>query len=279
MSDSKFEWVISIGGLMDRKYQQLEQIMSGYDRVWLAFSGGLDSTFLLAVSRKILGERATAVTAKTPFQSERDLKAALEKARALGGNQLLLGIDLLTNVEVELNSRERCYYCKKDIFSTIRQEAGRQGITYILDGSNMDDLDEYRPGRQALQELGILSPLQEAGLTKAEIRLLARQMELPGWDEPSQSCLATRFPYGEAISQKKLQRVEKAENLLREHGFKQFRVRSHDDLARIEVKFSDMDRFSQPEFRDYISKSLRELGFTYITLDLQGFRSGSMDIR
>lgn len=263
---------------MDKKYQRLKQIITGYDQVWIAFSGGLDSTLLLALARKILGDRAVAVTARIPFQSRHDTEAALEKSLILGVKPILFEIDLLTDINIKLNSRERCYYCKQIIFSAMRQEASQQGITYILDGSHADDLGEYRPGRKALQELGILSPLQEAGLTKSEIRLLARQMELPGWDEPAQSCLATRFPYGEVIDLGKLQRVDKAEEFLRKNGFRQFRVRSHDNLARIEVEPEDMVRFSQPEFRDYISGSLLELGFTYVTLDLEGFRSGSMDV-
>jgi len=263
---------------LDEKYRRLKRIIAGYDRVWVAFSGGLDSTFLLALTHIILGDRVTAVTAKTPFQPRRDSEAALEKARALGVKQIWFELDLLNDIKVQLNSRDRCYHCKKSIFSTIRREASQKGITHILDGSHLDDLNEYRPGRKALQEIGILSPLREAGLTKPEIRLLARQMELPGWSEPAQSCLATRFPYGEPISRAKLNQVEKAEEILRKSGFRQFRVRSHDNLARIEVEPEDMGGFFQPGFRDYISRSLLKLGFTYVTLDLQGFRSGSMDL-
>lgn len=262
---------------MDKKYQRLKHIIMDYNQVWIAFSGGLDSIFLLALAQQILGDKVTAVTVSTPFQSRYDIGVAKSKAQALGVKQYLLEINLLDNIQIQLNSRERCYYCKQAIFSLICGEARKQGITHILDGSNADDLNEYRPGRKALQELGILSPLQEAGLTKTEIRLLAQQMKLPGWNEPSRPCLATRFPYGEAINLEKLGQVEKAEDLLRENGFRQFRVRSHNNLARIEVEMKDMKRFLQSDFRNYICSLLLELGFIYVTLDLEGFRSGSMD--
>jgi uncharacterized protein len=262
---------------MEKKYQQLKQIIRGYDQVWIAFSGGLDSTFLLALAQQILGDKVAAVTVTTPFQSRYDIVTARSRAQALGVKQHWLEIDLLDNIQFQQNPRERCYYCKQAIFSLILAEAHKQGVTRILDGSHADDLKEYRPGRKALQELGVQSPLQQAGLAKTEIRWLAQQMKLPGWDEPSQACLATRFPYGEAINLEKLGRVEKAEDLLRTNGFRQFRVRCHDNLARIEVEMKDIERLLEPDFRDYISRALRELGFVYVTLDLEGFRSGSMD--
>jgi uncharacterized protein len=264
---------------MDRKYKKLKKIMASYDRVWVAFSGGVDSTLLLALSRDMLGDQVTAVTVDTSLQAASDLKAAVDRAHAMGVKHILLQEDMLLQEKVRHNSSERCYHCKKAIFFRIKEEALRQGICHIFEGSNQDDIGEYRPGRRALKELGVVSPLQEAGLKKEEIRKLARELGLPEWNKPARPCLATRFPYNETISRKKLQRVQQAEELLYQAGLKQLRVRSHNDLARIEVDTSEIDRFLQPEFRNYINQSFKEIGFTYITLDLQGFRSGSMDVK
>ena len=240
--------------------------------------GGVDSTLLLALSRDMIGDQVTAVTVDTSLQAASDLKVAVARAHAMGVQHLLLKENMLLQQEVRRNSPERCYYCKKAIFFRIKEEAWRQGIRHIFEGSNLDDSSEYRPGRRALKELGVISPLQEAGLRKEEIRRLARELDLPEWDQPAGPCLVTRFPYNETISRDKLQRVEQAEELLHEAGLTQLRVRSHNNLARIEVEINDMDRFLQPEFRDYINHYFQEMGFTYITLDLQGFRSGSMDV-
>jgi len=258
-----------------RKLGLLKRILADMGGVLIACSGGVDSTFLLRVALEVLGENVLAVTAKSPIHPASESAAAGELARRLGARHLFVETDELDDPEFARNPPERCYLCKRSLFARLKELAEEHGLTEVLEGSNYDDLGEHRPGLRALRELGVRSPLAEAGLTKAEIRALSRQMGLPTWDKPAQACLATRFPYGELLTPEKLRRVEEAEEFLRSLGLGQLRVRTHDLLARIEVSQNEMPRLLHEAGR--VVEELKKLGYTYFTLDLEGYRTGSMD--
>ena len=258
-----------------RKLGLLKRILADMEGVLIACSGGVDSTFLLRVALEVLGENVLAVTAKSPIHPASESAAAGELARRLGARHLFVETDELDDPEFARNPPERCYLCKRSLFARLKELAEEHGLTEVLEGSNYDDLGEHRPGLRALRELGVRSPLAEAGLTKAEIRALSRQMGLPTWDKPAQACLATRFPYGELLTPEKLRRVEEAEEFLRSLGLGQLRVRTHDLLARIEVSQNEMPRLLHEAGR--VVEELKKLGYTYFTLDLEGYRTGSMD--
>jgi uncharacterized protein len=242
----------------------------------VAFSGGVDSSFLCHAAAAALGEGAVAFTILSPMLPQSEVDQARGIAAQVGIRHVLLEEPEIDE-EVAANPRERCYYCKKREFGRILAAAREQGIGTVLDGSNLDDLGDYRPGLKALEELGIMSPLREAGLTKAEIRALSRRFNLPTWDKPAFACLASRIPYGERIDEEKLARVEKAEDALRSRGFRQFRVRSHGDIARIEVAPEERRRFFDESLLDGVSQSLKSLGFTYVALELEGYAMGSLN--
>ena len=260
---------------LEAKLGQLKDILAGMEGVLVAYSGGADSTFLLKVALGALGDNVLAVTAKAPIFPASELATAEEMAHRLGAQHLFVEIGLLEDPRFASNPPDRCYLCKRALFSRLKELAEDRGFE-VADGSNSDDLGEHRPGLRALQELGVRSPLAEAGLTKAEIRLISKGMGLPTWDKPPQTCLATRFPYGECLTLEKLRRVEEAEGFLHSLGLRQLRVRSHGPLARIEVPREDMAHLLS-ETPSRIVDKLKELGYTYVTLDLEGYRSGSMD--
>ncbi len=241
----------------------------------VAFSGGVDSTYLLHEAVKAGKEKVTALIMKTPSVPERELDEAVAFCKSRGISFFVLPADPFSAVGFRENGRDRCYICKHFLFSALLEKAKEEGIPFVADGTNADDRKEFRPGLRALKELDIRSPLAEAGLTKKEIRELSEKEGLPTWNKPSFSCLATRFPYGEELTVEKLRRTEAAENLLAELGFTQRRVRVHGNLARIEVLPAEIPLLL--ERRDMISSRLEELGFLYTTVDLKGFRSGSMD--
>ena len=259
------------------KYQKLKDYISSFGSIAIAFSGGVDSAFLLDTAVEVLGDKAVAVTASSCSFPKREREEALEFCRARGIRHLIAETDELSIPGFRENPVNRCYICKKDIFRKIIDLAEANGIAAVAEGSNMDDMGDYRPGLQAIQELGVKSPLRHAGLTKEEIRALSHERGLPTRDKPSFSCLATRFVYGETIDEKKLAMVDKAEQFLQDLGFRQMRVRIHGNLARIEVLPADIPLLASPNMSVQISARLKELGFSYITLDLTGYRTGSMN--
>ena len=259
----------------EEKEKKLAVLLEKCMPLAVAFSGGVDSTYLLHEAVKAGKEKVTALIMKTPSVPERELDEAVTFCKSRGISFFVLPADPFSAAGFRENGRDRCYICKHFLFSALLEKAKEEGIPFVADGTNADDTKEFRPGLKALKELDIRSPLAEAGLTKKEIRELSEKEGLPTWNKPSFSCLATRFPYGEELTVEKLRRTEAAENLLAELGFTQRRVRVHGNLARIEVLPAEIPLLL--ERRDMISSRLEELGFLYTTVDLKGFRSGSMD--
>ena len=247
-------------------------------RVLVAYSGGVDSSLLLKMAIDALGrENVLAVTALSPLYPERELATAKKGAETMGVRHLLMESNELEIEGFSANPPNRCYYCKRELFEKLLDLARGEGIQFMVEGSTLDDEKDHRPGRVAIRELGIRSPLQEALFTKEDVRELSRALGLPTWDKPSFACLASRFPYGEEITPEGLKRVDEAEDFLFRLGFKQVRVRHYQDLARIEILKEEMERLMDPELRETVVSHLKKIGYTYVTLDLQGFRSGSMN--
>jgi uncharacterized protein len=262
---------------LDEKYQKLQDILRNCGSMIVAFSGGVDSTLLVKTAHDVLGDRMCALTAAAPFFPSWEKAEADEFCKREGIPHRTISYDVLNVEGVKENPYNRCYLCKKNLFAALQKEALKDGFAVVVEGTNTDDLSDYRPGLQAIRELGIRSPLCEAGLGKQDIRDLSRQLNLPTWDKPSFACLASRFPYGDRITVEKLKMVEQAETLLLGFGFRQVRVRIHGTLARIELLPEEFSRIMEEKIRQEVIEKLYAYGFSYITLDLQGFRSGSMN--
>ena len=271
---------VSVSREAQERLTKLRELLRAQGSVAVAYSGGVDSTFLLAVAHEVLGDNALAVTSAGRSAPARDIERTRAFCAERGIRQEVIDYDELAIPGFRENPKDRCYHCKKALFTQMAEAARKHGIERLVDGSNKDDEGDYRPGLRALEELGIGSPLREVGMTKAQIRELSHAMDLPTWDMPSAACLASRFAYGETINEIKLKRVELAEDFLHDLGFVQLRVRVHGDkaeLARIEVEQDEICRLAEPGLRTQIVSKLRELGFLYVSLDLQGFRSGAMN--
>ncbi|MCG2676041.1 ATP-dependent sacrificial sulfur transferase LarE [bacterium] len=245
--------------------------------VLIAFSGGVDSTFLLKVSSDVLGDKVMAVTSSSPIHFSYELKEARKIARRLEVRHIISNPRECENEDLIRNTVNRCYFCKKKLFKELKRIAKKNGLRFVLDGSNYDDLRSFRPGKRALKELGIRSPLAKVELRKEEIRKLSKKIGLPTWNRPSQTCLATRIPYGERMTRKRLERIEKGEEFLKGLGLKEVRLRDHKDMARIEVNPKEIKILVKEDVRKKVIDGLKRLGYTYISLDLEGYRSGSMD--
>jgi uncharacterized protein len=262
---------------MDAKFEKLTQILSETDRLLVAFSAGVDSTFLLKAAHMTIGERAIALTASSPTVPPGELEAAKNFADSLGCRHIVIDSHELTHPSFSQNPVNRCFFCKDELYRISRAEADKLGIETIVDGTNLDDLKDHRPGLKAADEWGVRHPLVEAEMTKEDIRRYSRELSLPTWDKPSSPCLSSRFPYGTEITLERLKKVGACEVFMKERGFREFRVRYHGDLARIEVSQNEIDRLFDKSIREAIVKRFKEVGFNFVSLDLQGFRSGSLN--
>lgn len=261
---------------LEAKKQKLLDLLREMGGCVIGFSGGVDSTFLFAVAASVLGQRALAVTATSETYPERELREANELAAKIGGRHRVIVSEELDIPGFAQNPADRCYHCKNELFSKLRKVAEEEHLPHVADGSNVDDRGDYRPGRRALRELGVRSPLEEAGLSKAEIRELSKIMELPTWDKPSFACLSSRFPYGVTITREKLTVVGRAEEALLELGLRTVRVRHHGDVARLELGPEEFGRVVNG-LRDEVVRRVKAAGYTYVALDLQGYRTGAMN--
>lgn len=291
---------------LEEKYQKLVEYIRSLGKVAVAFSSGVDSTFLLYAAKEALqdyglhnaskttyasnvkinaeenglhnaSECLIAVTANSGVFARREYDEAIDFCKANDIKHIILDIDEFKTEGFADNPKNRCYLCKKTFFSAIMELAKEHGIVNVIEGSNVDDDDDYRPGMQAIKELGVISPLKACGFTKDEIRQMSRILHLPTSDKPSFACLASRIPYGETITRKKLAMVEEAENYLFDKGFVQLRVRIHGDMARIELLPKDIERFAAKQIREDVYKKFKQIGFSYVTMDIKGFRSGSLN--
>lgn len=257
--------------------RRLHDVLASFDSVIIAFSGGVDSAYLASAATRVLGDAALCITADSPSYPDHHRQLALRVAREFGLRHEIVQTSEVERPDYRANPVNRCYYCKHELYGTLSRLAVERGVTAILDGSNADDRSDYRPGRKAAREFGVRSPLDEADLTKDDIRELSRLAGLPTWDEPASACLSSRIPYHSEVTPEKLRMIEAAERLLREIGFRVCRVRHHDSIARLELGREEMARALEPELRERIVRELRALGYAHVTIDLQGYRMGSLN--
>jgi pyridinium-3,5-biscarboxylic acid mononucleotide sulfurtransferase len=258
------------------KERALCDTLSSLGSVVVAYSGGADSAYLAFIAHRTLGDRAVAITADSPSYPERHRQLAIQIARDFGLRHEIIQTSELERPEYRANPSNRCYYCKHELYTHLSRIAAGRGAV-IVDGNNADDRGDYRPGRQAAREFGVRSPLDEVDLSKEEIRELSRQAGLPTWNEPASACLSSRIPYHTEVTDEKLRTIERAEQALRALGFRVFRVRHHDDLARIEIARDEMPRALDPDMSAAIVRALKDAGYRYVSLDLQGYRTGSLN--
>ncbi len=259
------------------KERELVRFLQGYNSSIVAFSGGVDSSYLAFMANRVMGSAARVVTALSPSVSRMQEELVRHFVADYGLNHQFIETGELDNPSYAENPTNRCYFCKSELFDFLRRLKAEWGVEAVFDGSNADDMGDYRPGRTAAEERAVTSPLIEVGMTKAEIRELSRRWNLPTWDLPAMPCLASRLPYGVTVTREKLSQVERAEDLMRGLGFREFRVRHHESLARIEVAPVEMSRILDLQLFDEINRGMKALGYQYVTLDLQGFRSGSLN--
>jgi uncharacterized protein len=266
-----------ISDKLKRKYIKLKEILENYGSLLVAYSGGVDSSLLLKVAHDVLGRNVLAVIAASDTYSKEERDGAVKFAKKFGVKYKVIKTDEFNDENFISNPPKRCYYCKKELFSALVKIAKKEGIKYVADGSNVSDLSDYRPGTNASKEFGIKSPLKEAGFTKDDIRQLSKQLKLPTWNKPALACLASRVPYGMRITKKILDKIAKGEKYLRSLGLSQIRVRHHGNLARIEVEKEALMSLVEEGFADRIDKKFRDLGYTYVTIDVGGYRTGSLN--
>ena len=269
--------VAAPGSALASRERRLYDALSSFDSVIVAFSGGVDSAYLAWVATEVLGPAALCVTADSPSYPDHHRQLALRIAREFSLHHEFVTTSETEQPEYRANPVNRCYYCKSELYDVLSRLAAARGIAVIVDGSNADDRSDYRPGRQAAREYGVRSPLDEADLTKADIRELSRRAGLPTWDEPASACLSSRIPYHSEVTTEKLQMIERAEAALRDLGFRVCRVRHHDALARIELGTNELHRALDPDVRERIVRELRAIGYQHVTIDLQGYRMGSLN--
>lgn len=259
------------------KYKQLQAILREMESVLVAYSGGVDSALLLKVAHDVLGERAIGVIAASPAYAPEETEEAIKVARQMGIHVLKIETHELEDERYVANDFNRCYFCKTELFTELEPLAKQYHVRFIAYGLNQDDLGDFRPGQKAAREFGVRSPLKEAGMGKQDIRAVARFLSVPVWDKPAMACFSSRIPYGTKVDVAALQMVYKAEKLLHELGFHQLRVRHHDKIARIEVERAEMPRLIEEEMSRKVTEELRKIGYLYVTIDLLGFRSGSLN--
>lgn len=262
---------------LQKKFERLKEILREAGSGAVAYSGGVDSTFLLKVAHDVLGDNVIAVTARSSTYPEREYNEAKKYIAQFGAKHITIVSEELEIEGFSKNPVNRCYFCKTELFSKVRLEADKYGFKHVFDGSNFDDIGDFRPGMKAAKEQGVISPLKLAELTKNDIRELSKQLDIPTWNKPSFACLSSRFPYGKEITVEKLSMVDKAEQFLMDLGFSQLRVRHHDEIARIEVAPQDRVKFFDLDLMDRIGKEFKSIGFKYVTLDIIGYRTGSMN--
>jgi pyridinium-3,5-biscarboxylic acid mononucleotide sulfurtransferase len=263
-------------GLTTKK-ERLLSILKGYGSLLIAYSGGVDSTFLLALAHEALKKNLTSITAESPLHPASEIKAAKAFAQELGVQHLLIQSREMSQTDFKANTKKRCYLCKKYLFEDLTKIAYDLRIKHVAHGANLDDLEDFRPGFDAAREMKITAPMVDAGLTKNDIRMLSKRMSLKTWNKPPMSCLATRIPYGTQITTEKLKMIEKAEQIILGLGFTGCRVRLHSKVARIEIDPSDVERIFNQGVRSSIVEKLREIGFSHVALDLEGYQQGSMN--
>ena len=263
--------------LLEKKRLDLESRIAELGSALVAFSGGVDSTLVLAVAKKVLGDKVLAVTAESDSVPERELQTAQHLAETLGVKHRIIHTEEMSSPDYLKNPANRCYYCKSELYGKLSKVAAEHKLTSILNGINLDDLGDHRPGITAANEAGIISPLAELGFNKQDVRDLAREMDLPNWENPALACLSSRIPYGQPVTTEKLSMIEQAEGALLAEGFRQVRVRHHGDMARIELPQEDIPGLLKNGLTEKINLRLREIGFQYVTVDLEGYRSGSLN--